>query len=495
MTRPSGGVALATPDHAALHNAHIDVQQMYGLTKTAVQDAAAAASAQGGGTLYFAAGTYTWADAAFSSLSKLTFIGEPGAIIRSNGGANPPIATFTSCNDIRVQGLTFDANGTTTFGGVKFYDCARVWVEGNRYYDSNQQAPTGSDIYSFVFTKNTTNNTDIYVIGNIIEDLQLEVDHCTRATIAHNKVYRADATAGIGVFSTATGTPSVSDYLIHDNLLVDCNASAGAITVDVDPVATNNCSFKRFNIHNNTILFTGATTPKKAMLVGTTDNSIATTGNVFTDFHVHDNTVVYAGGAFSDSAILFNSSVTSAFTFERCTVNNNKLYGTGAGVGIDVRKFNSGAVTGNLVQNFTTTVNAPSGTSTYVNDIDSSGNPHFTTPYVDTTLFFGTAGDTNLYRSAANKLKTDDVMIVSGDGSTLGALQVGAYVGTAASSTGIGAFGDSEFSGKLTAAGDLKHTGTKAGFYNTTPIVKQTGVAVTAAAVHAALVNLGLISP
>jgi hypothetical protein len=40
---------------------------------------------------------------------------------------------------------------------------------------------------------------------------------------------------------------------------------------------------------------------------------------------------------------------------------------------------------------------------------------------------------------------------------------------------------------------ELRHTGTKAGFYNTTPITKQTGVAVSAAGIHAALVNLGLI--
>jgi hypothetical protein len=33
------------------------------------------------------------------------------------------------------------------------------------------------------------------------------------------------------------------------------------------------------------------------------------------------------------------------------------------------------------------------------------------------------------------------------------------------------------------------------GFYNTAPIAKQTGVAVTAAAIHAALTALGLIAP
>ena len=47
---------------------------------------------------------------------------------------------------------------------------------------------------------------------------------------------------------------------------------------------------------------------------------------------------------------------------------------------------------------------------------------------------------------------------------------------------------------ELMIGGDLNHDGAKAGFYATAPIVKQTGVAVTAAAVHAALVNLGLIA-
>ena len=45
----------------------------------------------------------------------------------------------------------------------------------------------------------------------------------------------------------------------------------------------------------------------------------------------------------------------------------------------------------------------------------------------------------------------------------------------------------------VTVVGALKVQG-NCGFYNTTPIAKQTGVAVSAAGVHAALVNLGLIT-
>ncbi len=48
--------------------------------------------------------------------------------------------------------------------------------------------------------------------------------------------------------------------------------------------------------------------------------------------------------------------------------------------------------------------------------------------------------------------------------------------------------------GGIAIGGDFNHTGTKYGAYNTTPIVKQTGVAVTTAAIHAALVNLGFIA-
>lgn len=45
-----------------------------------------------------------------------------------------------------------------------------------------------------------------------------------------------------------------------------------------------------------------------------------------------------------------------------------------------------------------------------------------------------------------------------------------------------------------TVRGALRHTGSTAGFYGATPVAKQTAVPVTADGVHAALVNLGLIS-
>lgn len=48
--------------------------------------------------------------------------------------------------------------------------------------------------------------------------------------------------------------------------------------------------------------------------------------------------------------------------------------------------------------------------------------------------------------------------------------------------------------GAVNIGGALNHDGTTVGFYGTAPIAKQTGVAVSAAGVHAALVALGLIA-
>lgn len=47
---------------------------------------------------------------------------------------------------------------------------------------------------------------------------------------------------------------------------------------------------------------------------------------------------------------------------------------------------------------------------------------------------------------------------------------------------------------ELEIDGALNHDGSAVGFYGATPVSQQTSVAVTAAAIHTALVNLGLIT-
>jgi parallel beta-helix repeat protein len=60
-------------------------------------------------------------------------------------------------------------------------------------------------------------------------------------------------------------------------------------------------------------------------------------------------------------------------------------------------------------------------------------------------------------------------------------------------SAGVTCFPKFITNGETNILGALNHDGTTVGFYAATPVAKQTGVAVTIAAVHAALVNLGLI--
>ena len=58
----------------------------------------------------------------------------------------------------------------------------------------------------------------------------------------------------------------------------------------------------------------------------------------------------------------------------------------------------------------------------------------------------------------------------------------------------VGADAPARFGGEVEIDGALNHDGTTAGFYGTAPIAQQAGVAVSAAAIHAACVALGLFT-
>ncbi len=65
---------------------------------------------------------------------------------------------------------------------------------------------------------------------------------------------------------------------------------------------------------------------------------------------------------------------------------------------------------------------------------------------------------------------------------------------TATEVASIDETGKLQLDGEAEIDGDLNHDGTNVGFYGTAPVAQQTGVAVTAAGIHAALVSLGLIT-
>ena len=87
----------------------------------------------------------------------------------------------------------------------------------------------------------------------------------------------------------------------------------------------------------------------------------------------------------------------------------------------------------------------------------------------------GTGGDAKIYYSNTDLILDPNIV---GTGKVL-----------------IGATGNDDLKlNSIEIDGDLNHDGANVGFYGTAPVAQQTGVAVTAAGIHAALVNLGLIT-
>jgi hypothetical protein len=91
-------------------------------------------------------------------------------------------------------------------------------------------------------------------------------------------------------------------------------------------------------------------------------------------------------------------------------------------------------------------------------------------------------GDTSWVRSAANTwLTSDNVTLDNGSLELTGG-------GATCTAPKLRSTGETEIDGAL------NHDGSTVGFYGTAPVAKQTGVAVDATGIHAALVNLGLIA-
>lgn len=130
---------------------------------------------------------------------------------------------------------------------------------------------------------------------------------------------------------------------------------------------------------------------------------------------------------------------------------------------------------------------------------------------VHSKLTLGDTGDASFTRAAADVIQTPgDLLAVKSLRAASGSAQevrMGNINGLAAAGVAFGtptagvqdAYIMRPSAGRLRTNADwemdgaLDHDGPTAGFYGATPVAKQTGVAVTTAAVHAALVNLGLI--
>jgi polygalacturonase len=303
-------------------------------------------------TIYFPAGTYDVSNFSVKNRSALSFTGEErNSVIRQKTGA-ARIATFEKSSDIVITKLAFDANGIHTYGGVVFYAAKGVLIENNSFIDSAPKHNRAGDHYSFVFGKGAEPSQNIKIINNIIEYLQLEVDHSKNVVIEGNTVKNAIGTSGIGIF-TVGNDAIAEDYLIKGNTVID-PPSAGFHVV-TDPPSSRNCVFRRITIEGNRLIRTKTT--GYGIRLGTLDSSKRASGNVFADITVKDNLIrIEATAPASRQLIFANSSHSAGILFNRLTVTGNTIENEArgnTGFAIDLRRVQNSVVADNTIKGAT----------------------------------------------------------------------------------------------------------------------------------------------
>ena len=302
-----------------------------------------------GDTIYFPAGVYAVSNFVVKNRSGLSFAGEgQKSIIKQKSGA-ARIATIDASRDIGISHLTFDANGIGSYGGVVFYAAKGVRIENNTFFDSAPKPIAKTDRYSFVFGRGSEPSRDVKIINNIIEDLQLEVDHSRKVVIDRNMVKRAVATAGIGIF-TVGDNAIAEDYQITNNTVLD--PLGAGLSVGIDPPKDSHCIFRRITIANNQII--RSKTSGYGVRVGTPNSSQKTTGNVFEDIVIEDNHIRGEKSAPAPDRLIFaNSSPAAGLVFQRLIVTGNTIQNEGSKGGryaIDLRRVQNSVVADNRIK-------------------------------------------------------------------------------------------------------------------------------------------------
>lgn len=386
----------------------------------------------------------------------LSFGGDT-TLARTNTGtlritAAAPILEFTSTNNTSGIRLNVTSAATTAF---------RFQYSGASLITIN---PTGTTLIS------PSNNT-ARTINTIVPQLQIEG---TSATSSTQLIYRNtnDANPAGLYFAKSRGAATGSNTIVQSGDVigtlgffgadgVDSDSMAASITVAVDGTPGSNdmpgrivfsttadgavTSTERMRIDKDgrtaigTGLAVGTTTPQPYLLdVSETNTSLSGTVRAMYFHPTYSPASDDGVGLYMLSAIMgpvYHSTVTKTVggSFLGGIYVNPRITNTG-GVplkGIDINPSIEATATVSYYRGID--VRSPTvGTGTittaygiYVGDMGASG---ITTGYG--MYFTGTgtansitwAGDTNLYRSAADTLKTDDNLIVAGAGSAAGSV-------------------------------------------------------------------------
>ena len=308
--------------------------------------------ANAGEKIYFPPGIYDVSNFVVKNRSGLSFTGDGRqSMIRQKSGA-ARMATIEASSDIAITNLAFDANGIVSYGGVVFYAVKGVLIENNIFIDRAAKPIGSTDRYSFVFGRGSVPSQDIKILNNMIEDLQLEVDHAQRVLIDRNTVKRAIATAGIGIF-TVGDKAIAEDYQITNNTILD--PPGAGLSVGLDPPTDSHCIFRRITMAGNQIV--RSRTAGYGIRVGTPDNSKKSAGNVFENIEINNNRILLESGAPAQlQQIFFNTSASAAISFDRVTVTNNIIESAGPqnrGYAIDLRRVQNSRIADNSVKGVT----------------------------------------------------------------------------------------------------------------------------------------------
>jgi hypothetical protein len=306
-------------------------------------------TAGSGAAIKFPAGIYIVSNLMVKNRTGLSFVGEGAkSVLKQKAGA-PRIAEFRDSANITVTELAFDANGIESYGGLVFYGGRGIHIVNNLFWDSAPKPVGRFDRYSVVFGRGGTPSQNIWIVNNVINDLQLEVNHAQKVVIEGNIVRRAVATAGIGVFTVGDGA-TAEEYQIIRNTIAD-PVGAG-VSIGIDPPTDRNCVFRRITIADNVV--TRSNTAGHGIRIGTPDNSKRTNGNLFKEIVIKNNRLRIESSAPQPTQIIFaNTSANAGIAFDGLTVSGNKIESArqgGRGYAIDLRRIHNSSVVDNVLK-------------------------------------------------------------------------------------------------------------------------------------------------
>lgn len=312
--------------------------------------------------VYFPAGTYSTGFIDLLGLDGVTIRGQGRASLlqRRPGGTNTePIIRIGASTDVVVEYLAVDLNNCLSFcSGIELDDVPRFRVQYNYVFDSNINTSNFNDKFGITIQGSPTLDEPGYILYNILEDVQLEMDRRSNVLIQGNKVIRPRFTAGIGFFTNTSVVSSARNVSIVDNVIQDADVSCASICVIFDPPNQANFTYSDFIIARNVVLYTvdgTATAERQGIKVGSGNNTTNAPGSTFANFQIVDNYIWAHPTAYalaSLTGIFLSSSPAAGYVFHRFVVRGNTIVlPTAPASGIDMRMMEDSVISHNVVHN------------------------------------------------------------------------------------------------------------------------------------------------